>query len=190
MLFFIPLIIHILAGLVGVITGIVAFSMPKRRGRHPRWGRFYLWTYSLVFITAIIVSFERWPEDAYLFFTALVAYGLAIIGYAAGRLRQNTRISSVLRKRWVHVHILGMIGSYVGLITAFLVDNAHAIPLVKLLPTEVYWFIPGIIGLPFLVRSLSRYTPGRRKVSGGPARTSDVFGKGRPPLMKDVSPMR
>jgi len=35
---FLPLVVHVLAGLTTVITGIVAFSAPKRRGRHPRWG--------------------------------------------------------------------------------------------------------------------------------------------------------
>jgi hypothetical protein len=54
-----------------------------------------------------------------------------------------------------------MTGSYVGLVTAFLVDNSHAIPLVNRLPAVAYWFLPGLIGLPFLVRSLSRYTPKR-----------------------------
>ncbi len=159
MFFFIPLLVHILAGLVSVITGIVAFSAPKRRGRHPNFGKCYLWAYTLVFLTATILSFEHWPEDAYLFFTALVAYGLALVGYAAGRTRRNSRISVVLRKRWVSIHILAMTGSYVGLVTAFLVDNSHAIPLVNRLPAVAYWFLPGIIGLPFLVRSLSRYTP-------------------------------
>ena len=36
--FFLPLIVHVWAGLATVITGIMAFSMPKHRGRHPRWG--------------------------------------------------------------------------------------------------------------------------------------------------------
>ena len=62
--FFLPLIVHILAGLTTVITGIVAFSMPKRQGRHPRWGERYLWAYTLVFLTATILSVERWSVDA------------------------------------------------------------------------------------------------------------------------------
>lgn len=162
MFFFLPLLIHILAALSCVIIGIVTFSAPKRQGRHPRWGRYYLWAYTLVFLTATILSFEHWQEDAYLFFTALVSYGLALVGYTAGNIRRNTRISAVLRKRWVNVHILGMIGSYAGLLTAFLVDNANQIPLLNRLPEITYWFIPGVISVPFLLRSLSRYTPNRK----------------------------
>ncbi len=168
MFFILSLLIHILAGLASVITGIVAFSMPKRRGHHPRWGKYYLWAYSLVFLTAAIISFERWQKDSYLFFTALVAYGLAQVGYAAGRMRRNSRISAALRKRWVSIHIFAMIGSYVGLVTAFLVDNSHAIPLVNHLPAMAYWFLPGFIGLPFLVRSLSRYAPKRENTQKAP----------------------
>jgi hypothetical protein len=164
MIFFLPLLVHILAGLSCVIIGIVAFSVPKRRGRHPRWGRYYLWIYSLVFLTAAILAFEHWQKDAYLFFTALVAYGLALIGFAAGCMRRNTRISMVLRKRWVRIHILGMTGSYIGLLTAFLLDNGDQIPLVNRLPAVAYWFLPGIMSLPFLVRSLWRYAPNRKNV--------------------------
>ncbi len=78
--FFLPLLVHVLAGLTTVITGIVTFSMPKRRGRHPRWGERYLWAYTLVFLTATILSGERWSADAYLFFIALVGYGCACLG--------------------------------------------------------------------------------------------------------------
>ena len=87
--FFLPLVVHVLAGLTTVITGIVAFVAPKRRGRHPRWGERYLWAYTLVFLTATILSGERWSADAYLFFIALVGYGFALGGYAARRFHRK-----------------------------------------------------------------------------------------------------
>jgi len=37
--FFLPLVVHILAGLTAGITGVVMFSLPKRRGSHQRWER-------------------------------------------------------------------------------------------------------------------------------------------------------
>jgi hypothetical protein len=58
--FFLPLMVHVWAGLATVIIGIVAFRAPKRRGRHPRWGVCYLWAYTLVFLTATLLSGERW----------------------------------------------------------------------------------------------------------------------------------
>ena len=132
--FFIPLIVHILAGLTTVITGIVAFSMPKRQGRHPRWGERYLLAYALVFLTATILSVERWSVDAYLFFIALGGYGFALGGYAASRFHREPWLMRLLGKNWVSAHIIGTIGSYIVLLTGFYVDNAHLIPLLNQLP--------------------------------------------------------
>ncbi len=157
--FFLPLIVHVLAGLTTVITGIVAFSMPKRRGRHPRWGERYLWAYTLVFLTATILSGERWSMDAYLFFIAVVGYGIALGGYTARRFRRARWMINLLGKNWVIAHIIGMIGSYIVLLTGFYVDNAHLIPLLNQLPQIMFWVLPTLIGIPFIVRSISRYAP-------------------------------
>ena len=62
--FFLPLVVHAMAGLTAGVTGVLAFRAPKRRGRHPRWGRRYLWAYAVVFLTATILSVQRWPADA------------------------------------------------------------------------------------------------------------------------------
>jgi len=59
----------------------------------------------------------------------------------------------------VVAHIAGVIGSSTVLWTAFFVDNAHLIPLLNRLPTLTFWVLPTIIALPFLVVSLSRFTP-------------------------------
>jgi hypothetical protein len=157
--FFLPLIVHVLAGLTTVITGIVAFSMPKRRGRHPRWGERYLWAYTLVFLTATILSVQRWSVDAYLFFIALVGYGFALGGYAARRFRRERLMLRLLGKNWVIAHIVGTIGSYIVLLTGFYVDNAHLIPLLNQLPQLTFWVLPTVIGIPFIIRSISRFAP-------------------------------
>jgi hypothetical protein len=156
---FLPLIVHILAGLTTVITGIVAFSMPKRQGRHPHWGRRYLWAYTLLFLTATILSVERWSVDAYLFFIALVGYGFALGGYVVSRFRREPWLMRLLGKHWVIVHIVGTIGSYIVLLTGFYVDNAHLIPLLNHLPQLTFWVLPTVIGIPFIVRSISRFAP-------------------------------
>jgi hypothetical protein len=41
--FFLPLVVHALAGLTTSVTGVLAFRAPKCRGRHHRWGIRYLW---------------------------------------------------------------------------------------------------------------------------------------------------
>jgi hypothetical protein len=157
--FFLPLVVHAWAGLTAVITGIVAFCLPKRRGRHPRWGTRYLWAYTLVFLTATILSFERWSVDAYLFFIALVGYGFALSGYAARRFRRGRFLVRLLGKHWVIAHIVGTIGSYIVLLTGFYVDNAHLIPLLNQLPQLTFWVLPTVIGIPFIMLSISRFVP-------------------------------
>jgi len=157
--FFLPLIVHALAGLTTGVTGVLAFRAPKRPEHHPQWGRRYLWAYTVVFLTATILSVQRLPADTYLLVLATLGYGLALSGYAARRFRQEPIIRRTVGKQWVVVHIICMIGSYVVLWTAFSVDNAHLIPGLKELPTLTFWVLPTLIALPFLVLSLSRFAP-------------------------------
>jgi H+/Cl- antiporter ClcA len=157
--FFLPLVVHALAGLSTGATGIMAFRAPKRRERHPRWGVRYLWAYTVVFLTATILSAMHPEVDPYLFFLGLIGYGFALIGYGARRFRREPWLMRMLGKQWVVVHIVGMIGSYVVLWTAFYVDNAHLIPLLNQLPLLTFWVLPTVIGLPFIVLSIARFAP-------------------------------
>src|SRR6266567_5623453 len=157
--FFLPLLVHAWAGLATGILGIVAFGVPKHREHHPSFGKRYLWAYTLVFLTTTLLSFQRWGTDAYLFFLALIGYGAALGGYGARRFRETPWVRRVFGKQWVVVHIVGMIGSYVVLWTAFFVDNAHKIPGLNQLPPLTFWVLPSLIGLSFLAVSLSRLAP-------------------------------
>ncbi len=157
--FFLPLVVHALAGLTTGVTGVLAFRASKRRGRHHQWGKSYLWAYTVVFLTAIMLSVQHLPADIYLLVLATLGYGLALSGYAARRFRLEPIVRRTVGKQWVVAHIVGVIGSYVVLWTAFYVDNAHLIPGLKQLPILTFWVLPSLIALPFLVVSLSRFAP-------------------------------
>src|SRR5258708_20578516 len=101
LLFFLPLVVHALAGLTTGVTGMVAFSVPKGPARHHRWGKRYLWAYTVVFLTATILSVQRWPADAYLFGLAFLGYSLALGGYSARRFRQTPLLGHLLGDWWV-----------------------------------------------------------------------------------------
>jgi hypothetical protein len=157
--FFFPLVVHALAGLTTAVTGVVTFSVPKGPARHHRWGKRYLWAYTVVFCTATILSVQRWQADAYLFGLAVLGYSFALGGYSARRFRQTPWLKHLLGEWWVIAHLVGMISSYVVLLTAFYVDNAHLFPGVNRLPTLTFWVAPTLVAVPFLVRSIRRFAP-------------------------------
>jgi hypothetical protein len=157
--FFVPLVVHALAGLTTGVTGVVAFSVPKGPARHHRWGKRYLWAYTVVFLTATILSVQRWGADAYLFGLALLGYSVALAGYGARRFRHTSWLRRLLGDWWVIAHLSGMIASYVVLWTAFYVDNAHLFPGLNRLPTITFWVAPALIAVPFLVNSIARFAP-------------------------------
>lgn len=90
----------------------------------------------------------NWNESAYLFYIALFSYGLALYGYLARKKRW---------KNWISSHISGMLGSYIGVITAVLVVNQSKILLLKDLPSLLIWFLPTIIGTPIIKKVIVKY---------------------------------
>jgi hypothetical protein len=82
------------------------------------------------------------------------SYGLAIYGYAARKRKW---------KNWLQHHIRGMLGSYIGAVTALLVNVGDSIPLLNKLPALSYWFLPTIIGSPLIYIVARRY---RKNASG------------------------
>lgn len=65
--FLATLSIHVPAGLICVVAGMVAMVSGKRPGRHPTAGAVYYWGLLVVFITATIVSVMRWADNYHLF---------------------------------------------------------------------------------------------------------------------------
>ncbi|MFC7064174.1 DUF2306 domain-containing protein [Halobacillus seohaensis] len=145
------LTVHISAGVVCLVSGLIAMFAKKRKGKHTKFGQIYHWAYVVVFITAILMAIIHWQESQYLFYIALFSYGLALIGYLSVK-RKKT-------KKWLTFHIGGMLGSYIGIITATLVVNVHKIPILNELPTIYYWFLPTVIGTPIIYKVGQKYKP-------------------------------
>jgi hypothetical protein len=140
--------LHVLAGLLCVIAGAVAMLSPKRRGRHPRFGTIYFWGMAAVFASASVLAALRWAEDGDLFFLGLLAFALTLFGRTALRRRWRA---------WPRLHIAGMGGSYVVLLTAFYVDNGKNLPVWRSLPPLAYWVGPAAVGLPIIVYAMLRH---------------------------------
>jgi hypothetical protein len=116
----------------------------------------------VLFGSAAILSVMRWAENYHLFILGLLALVSAVFGRSVVRAH---------RRGWRRLHLTGMALSYILMLTAFLVDNGKFLPLWRELPPLALWFIPGVVGLPFLVHALLRHsavTGHRRSPFGRP----------------------
>lgn len=147
-LFAVLLVIHIMAGTVCLLTGIMASNVRKKRGTHTLIGEVYHGGYLVIFFTSILMAIMNWSESAYLFYIAIFSYGLALLGYVAKKCRW---------KNGLGVHIGGMLGSFIGIITAILVVNGPKIPYLNEIPPLYLWFLPTLIGTPVITLVSRRY---------------------------------
>jgi uncharacterized membrane protein len=140
--------LHVLLGLACVITGAVAMLSLKRQGRHPNFGRIYVWCLSAVVVSASGLSTVHWTQDYPLFILGSLSFAAALAGRTARRKRWPG---------WIRLHIIAMGVSYILLLTAFYVDNGKSLPGWKELPPIAYWLFPAGIGSPIIVYELLRH---------------------------------
>src|SRR5215207_8445457 len=107
-IFLAMLAIHIPAGIICVLAGLVALLSKKQAGRHPKFGTIYYWSLSVVFGSASILAGIRWAEDYHLFILGILAFTAATFGRMAHRRRWDG---------WVRLHIVGMGSSYILMLT-------------------------------------------------------------------------
>lgn len=153
------LITHIVTGFICLISGIFAMSFKKRKGKHTLSGEIYHWSYVLVFISAVVMSIMHWEESAYLFYIGVFSYALALFGYLSAKMRW---------KNWLSGHIGGMLGSYIGIVTATIVVNIPKVPVLNELPVLIFWFLPTIIGTPFIYTVGEKYKPKKKNQKKNP----------------------
>jgi hypothetical protein len=139
--------VHVAAGIICTVAGVVAMLAPKRTGRHPSAGTVYYWSLVVVSLSMAALAILRWPANTHLLI-------LGVLSFAAGLLGRRARRRSPQRLR---MHVAGMGVSYILLLTAFYVDNGAHLPLWRYLPSLAYWFLPSIVGLPILIRAFTRH---------------------------------
>ena len=138
---------HITSGLTCVVTGVLATTAAKRSGRHTSAGTIYVWSLAVVFASATIMASLRFAQDWHLLLIAVVAFTAGTLGYLARRRRW---------RGWLRIHLLGMSGSYISLLTGFYVDNGPRLPLWNRLPDIAFWLLPSVVGIPLVVRAMAR----------------------------------
>ena len=145
--------IHVAAGLVCAIAGLLAMLSRKARGHHPSAGTVYYWSLCVVFATMTVIAVFRWAEDYHLFLLGALSIAAATIGRMARR---------SLWRGWARFHMTGMGISYILMLTAFYVDNGPNLPLWRELPPIAFWILPTLIGAPILLHALLRHPLARR----------------------------
>ena len=138
------LVVHVVAGLGAVFSGVAAMLSPKQPGRHPTFGLLYYRCLLVVTATMAILSFVRFREDYHLFLLGALAALAATCGVS--RVRRNPR--------HLRAHVMSLGTSYILLLTAFYVDNGKNLPLWDRLPSISYWLLPSVIGVPLIIRAL------------------------------------
>lgn len=146
--FAIALAMHVAAGLTALVTGGVAATAPKGAGRHQWAGRTYFRALTVVVATAVVMAAVRWSDDWQFAVIATVAFLAATTGHVARPSPPHARLP---------LHISGMGASYVALLTGFYVDNGPQLPLWNRLPAIAYWLLPTVVGVPLIVRALTRH---------------------------------
>jgi hypothetical protein len=74
------LAIHVLFGVLAVVTGAVAMFVEKRRGGHTRDGSIYFWSLATLFATSTALAAMRWADDYHLFALGTLAFAAALLG--------------------------------------------------------------------------------------------------------------
>lgn len=145
--------IHILLGIVCVISGLVAMLSEKRRGNHSLSGKIYYWMLLFVFITVIPLAIMRWPHNNHLFVLGAISFFSA---YYGRRLAHNPKPG------WARLHTVCMGSSYIFLLTAFYVDNGKNLPFWNQFSQPFFWLFPAVIGTPILIFVLWRHPLNRK----------------------------
>lgn len=138
-------IVHIAISLVAVVSGLLAVFAKKTSIRHKKNGSVYFWSISLSFVTAVILSFMRWPHNIHLLIIGVLTFCLTFIGRRFAKKRPT---------RWTRIHTVCMGLSYVLLLTGFYVDNGKNLPFWRMFPAWFFYVFPAIVGIPIIIKVL------------------------------------
>ncbi len=147
------LAVHVAAGTVGLLLGPVAMLAPKRRGAHTRAGEAYHWTVLALFVSAVGLAILNWSEVWWLALVGAGSYGFALMGYLAAKRRP---------RGWLAPHISGQGGSYIALLSAFLVVNWKAFTGTPGFASPLPWVLPTLIGSPIIAWTIAQVARGKR----------------------------
>ena len=146
---FFPILgVHILAGLICLVTGIMSMVSEKRAGLHPRCWTIYHWALGVLVTSAGCLAAAHWTDDRLLLLLGVVSFGASGLGRTARRRNWQT---------WIGTHMISMGCSFIAMLTAFCVEEGESLRGLSRLPRLTYWFLPALVGTPLIIRALVRH---------------------------------
>jgi len=146
-------IVHIAISLVAVISGLLAMVAEKTSVRHKKKGSVYFWSISFSFVTVVIQSSMRWPQNVHLFVIGVLTFCLTFTGRTLAKRRPIG---------WTRIHTMCMGASYILLLTGFYVDNGKNLPFWKVFPDWFFYLFPAAVGIPIILWVLRKHPLNRR----------------------------
>lgn len=145
------IVVHVGCGIAAVGVGAGAMLTHKGRRPHRVFGRSYLIALIGLGLTAPVLAAVDWAHRWHLAVLGVLTLTAGVAGFTAVRLARPARLSA---------HITAMGIAYIGMLTAFYVDNGPRLPLWDQLPALALWLLPTVVGTPVLLRALrSRRRP-------------------------------
>lgn len=118
--------IHILAGLVALVSAALALSSKKGKKFHILIGKAYFWSMAIIFLTALPLS--TLTSNVFLFLITIFSFYLAFSGmrFAKNRKGVPTRIDLIA----VNFMLLSGVGMWILAIIFFIDNNSQYITLI------------------------------------------------------------
>jgi hypothetical protein len=141
------LTVHVASGSLALILGPVAMFLPKRPRRHPRVGIAYQISVAVLCVSAIGLTAMH-PVLWWLDVIVAATWASALAGWWVRRHQP---------RGWLSLHVSFMCGSYISLVTTFLVVNLGP-------GSVIAWALPTVVGSPVIAwRSVlaGRQSPAR-----------------------------
>lgn len=135
--------LHTAAGLAGLALGGLVIWSSRERPLLDRWSVAYHWTVLAVSLTAVVLLVLDWPQLWWLMLLSVFAYGLALLGFLAPRRRF---------RGWTGFYAHGQGGSYIALVTAFIVVSLTVDGPIHGPAAAAVWVFPTLVGTRLIKR--------------------------------------
>lgn len=172
-----PLVHAVLGVLLLVSGGLAAASRKRRDSRHRLYGTLYVGLLIITLTTGMWAG-ARSPGTSLFEVMTPPTLAMGMVGYTAARRKQP-----MFGKPWRYWHILGMGGSYIGVVTATAFQVIPRMVDVGAAGRATLWLLPTAVGVLMMNRAVHRWCPGdaRRESptgGGGTAQTYESAGAG------------